>query len=109
MTKPYSDAPGQKLNPTPRDRKPRKRMYGTRIRQARERSGLSQDDMAELLGLSQNSYWKLENDETRLTVETMEEIAGILKMDASDFLQEDYAKYRTVLSRLVTINQLRMA
>jgi transcriptional regulator with XRE-family HTH domain len=74
--------------------KPHKRVYGTIIRQKRELQGLSQEDMAQLLNMSHNGYWKIENDQTKLTAETMENIATILKTDATDFLQGDYSKYR---------------
>jgi transcriptional regulator with XRE-family HTH domain len=74
--------------------KPHKRVYGTIIRQKREQQGLSQEDMAQLLNMSHNGYWKIENDQTKLTAETMENIATILKTDATEFLQGDYSKYR---------------
>ena len=44
-------------------------MYGEKIRMIREIRNLSQEYMADQLGIKQNSYSKIENNQTKLTTE----------------------------------------
>lgn len=59
---------------------------GTKIRNLRSIKGYSQENMAAMLGLSLNSYSKIERDEVNITVKRLEEIALILKMTIVDIL-----------------------
>lgn len=59
---------------------------GTKIRNLRTIQDYSQENMAEMLGLSVNSYSKIERDEVNPTLKRLEEIASVLKMTVVDML-----------------------
>lgn len=58
---------------------------GFSIRKVREEKGLSQDYMAAQLDISQASYARIENEETKITVARLYKIAEVLKTDITDF------------------------
>lgn len=58
--------------------------YLTQIRTVRECKDFSQDFMAEKLGLSVGGYGKLERGESKMSVDTLLEIAQILEIELSD-------------------------
>lgn len=51
---------------------------GYKIRKMRELRGYKQEYMADSLGITQNSYGKIESGETKLSVERLKKIAEIL-------------------------------
>lgn len=57
-----------------------------RIRILREENFLSQEQMAEKMQLSPNSYGKLERGETKLTLEKLEQIANIFDIDIIELI-----------------------
>lgn len=57
-----------------------------KIRLARNEKKYSQEYMAEKLNISQNSYHKLENGYTKLTVSKLKKIAVILNTNASNLI-----------------------
>jgi transcriptional regulator with XRE-family HTH domain len=56
---------------------------GTKIRKLRVDHDLTQDYVAEKLGVSQNAFSKIERGETDPTYSTLSRIAEILKVDVS--------------------------
>ncbi|WP_019991486.1 helix-turn-helix domain-containing protein [Rudanella lutea] len=68
--------------------------YGKKIRQFRERRGLSQEYMATKLDISQNAYYKLETGETRLKVDTLKQISDILEVNPAELMLEETEKYK---------------
>lgn len=60
-----------------------------KIRRKRQERGLSQDDMADRLGISASTYSKLERGKTRIDTDRLKQIAEVLEMDAVDFLGND--------------------
>ena len=56
------------------------------IRTIRKNRGISHEAMAANLGISQASYTKLEQKETKLTVDRLYKIAEILEMKVEDLL-----------------------
>ena len=70
---------------------PRKISVGHKIRAAREFKELSQEYLANKLGISQPALSKIENNETKLDFEKVEEIAAILGVDVDDMLNFDKA------------------
>lgn len=60
-----------------------------RIRVLREENFLSQEDMAEKMSISPNTYGKIERGETRLTIEKLEQIADIFSISVADLIRED--------------------
>ncbi|MGX2967516.1 helix-turn-helix domain-containing protein [Ursidibacter sp. B-7004-1] len=57
-----------------------------RIRLLREEHLFSQEQMAEKMQLSPNSYGKLERGETKLTLEKLEQIANIFDIDIVELI-----------------------
>lgn len=70
---------------------PKKLAVGHKIRSAREFKDISQEYLANKLGISQPALSKIENNETMLPFEKIEEIASILGVDVDDMLNFDKA------------------
>ena len=60
--------------------------YGEKIRMIRELRGFSQENIAAKLGIAQNSYSKIETNQTRLTTDMLNKIAEVLDVTPSDIL-----------------------
>ena len=59
------------------------------------------------MGISQNSYSKIENNITQLTVHHIKELAKILEVPITDFLKDDFEIHKpVVISRVVTKKDL---
>ncbi|MEZ4904330.1 MAG: helix-turn-helix transcriptional regulator [Spirosomataceae bacterium] len=63
-----------------------------RISDLRNRKQLKQSDFAEILGLSQSSYSRIENKADKLTIEQLEKIAGALGVSVVELLTGDTQK-----------------
>ena len=63
-----------------------KKKVGERIRVARVTKGLSQQNMADELGLTVASYSNIERGVTDITITRLFEIARILQVKATDFI-----------------------
>lgn len=61
---------------------------GERIRNKRLERNLSQEAIADALNISQSSYAKLENGQSKIKVERLLQIAEYLKVDPGDLLPE---------------------
>ncbi|MCL2327635.1 MAG: helix-turn-helix transcriptional regulator [Bacteroidetes bacterium] len=57
------------------------------IKTIRKRKGISHEAMAINLGISQTSYTKIEQGETKLTVERLQKIANILNVTLNELLE----------------------
>lgn len=57
-----------------------------KIRFLREHQHLTQDEMAERLGMSTNGYAKIERGETRLTIPKLEQIVEVLDTDILELI-----------------------
>jgi len=62
---------------------------GTKIKKIRELRNLTQDYMADKLGISQSAYSKLETDETTISQERLVQIAKALDITVQDILSFD--------------------
>ncbi len=62
---------------------------GFNIRKVRESKGFSQEYMANVLDISQASYARLENEDTKVTVDRLQKIAEILETSIIDFFDAD--------------------
>ncbi|GIZ14259.1 helix-turn-helix domain-containing protein [Capnocytophaga catalasegens] len=58
---------------------------GLNLRRIREQKGLSQEYLADRLDISQASYARLENEDTKITVDRLLKIAEILETEVTDF------------------------
>lgn len=64
----------------------------TNIRKYRDIKGFSQEYMANQMNLTQSAYAKIENCDTKLTIDRLCEIAKILEIDISYLLQQKSSK-----------------
>ncbi len=62
---------------------------GFNIRKQRELKGFSQDYMANVLDISQASYARIENEDTKVTVDRLYNIAKILDKSVIDFFDSE--------------------
>ncbi|MDO4782536.1 MAG: helix-turn-helix transcriptional regulator [Capnocytophaga felis] len=62
---------------------------GLNIRKIREQKGFSQEYIANELNISQASYARLENEDTKITVERLYQIAKILDTEITDFFNSN--------------------
>lgn len=60
-----------------------------KIRSIREMYQLTQEDMAEKMGVSPSAYAKLERGETKLSFDKLEKIAEIFKMTVTDLTKHN--------------------
>lgn len=67
----------------------KKLAVGHKIRSIRIIKDVSQDYVAEKLGISQPAYSKIESNETKLPYNKVEEIASILGVDVDEMLNFD--------------------
>ncbi len=63
-------------------------MYGEKIRLIREIRGFSQEYMADKIGIAQNSYSKIELNQSKLSAEVLEKIAKELGVSPVDILSQ---------------------
>ena len=66
-------------------------MYGDKIRMIRELRGFSQEDVADALGIKQNSYSKIETNQTKLTAEMLQKIAIHFGVSPVDIISQQPA------------------
>lgn len=59
------------------------------IKRHREIKGLRQQDIADQLSMSLRSYQSLESGETKLDIERLERIAGVLETSMEELLRQD--------------------
>lgn len=65
---------------------------GEKIRQLRERKGLSQEYIATELGITQPSYARLEKDDDRISITRLMSVASILKTSVAELINEKTGK-----------------
>lgn len=62
---------------------------GEKIRLLRKHAGMSQERLAEMVGVSFQQIQKYENGSTMLNTEKLQKVANALKVPASAFFEED--------------------
>lgn len=67
-----------------------KKKLGLKIKELRKRKGLTQEQLAELINMEQNSISVIESGRNFPTLGTLEKIAQILEVNLSDFFNYDY-------------------
>lgn len=67
-----------------------KKKLGLKIKELRKREGLTQEQLAELIDMEQNSISVIESGRNFPTLGTLEKIAQILEVNLSDFFNYDY-------------------
>ena len=67
-----------------------KKKLGLKIKELRKRKGLTQEQLAELIDMEQNSISVIESGRNFPTLGTLEKIVQILEVNLSDFFNYDY-------------------
>lgn len=67
-------------------------MYGEKIKAKRKAMGLSQEDLAEKLGVTRQAVSKWEMDRTQPTTSNLRELAQVFSVDMAYFIEEDDSK-----------------
>ncbi|MBO0936890.1 helix-turn-helix transcriptional regulator [Fibrella sp. HMF5335] len=80
---------------------------GERIRIARLQRGLSQENMADLLGLSTTAYGDIERGKTELTVSRLTQIAGLLDTTVIRLLSDETAPVEPTIRQPDEVERLR--
>lgn len=62
---------------------------GAKIKKIREIKGIKQETLAKTLKMTPNGYGKIERDESKVTLDRLEEIAEALQVSLSDILGFD--------------------
>jgi transcriptional regulator with XRE-family HTH domain len=68
-------------------------MPGKLIRRRREQMGLSQQDMAERLNMSQSTYSRIEQKDEDITIRQLKTIAEVLEIQLADLLPDELVVY----------------
>lgn len=82
-----------------------KKLLGQRIRQMRRKNDLSQENLAELLGLDPNSISRIECGVHYPSMDTLEKLTKTLNVDMHDMFQikeESAEEMRAFVMRLVS-------
>ena len=67
-----------------------KKKLGLKIKELRKRKGLTQEELAELIQMEQNSISVMESGRNFPTLGTLEKIAKVIDVNLSDFFDYDY-------------------
>jgi transcriptional regulator with XRE-family HTH domain len=66
-------------------------MYGIKIRMVRELRGLSQENVAQRLGIAQNTYSGYENNQIKISAEMLQKVAEVLDVSPMDLMSQQPA------------------
>ncbi len=69
-------------------------MPGKVIRRYREMRNYTQENVAQQMGISQNAYSKIENNQTQLTISHLKLICKILDVPVNELLRDEFEIHR---------------
>jgi len=62
--------------------------FGTKLHKLRERNRLSQQEVADFIGVSQNTYSRWESDLSTFKIEYLPKLAEVFKVEASELIPQ---------------------
>lgn len=65
-----------------------------RLKKIRIEKGLTQDNMADMLYISQNSYHKLENGHTKMSLDKFIDICNVLQVEMAEIINGPEIVYK---------------
>lgn len=70
---------------------------GDRVKELREKAGLTQEELAEKMGVQRNTVWRWENKKANLRADNIQRLSTVLNIDASEIMtpEEDKTLYDT--------------
>lgn len=77
---------------------------GNKIKKIRGYKGLTQEDVAHQLSITQRAYSKIENNETKLDLERLQQISSILEVDPIELITLDEKQVFNNCTQLQTGN-----
>ena len=57
-----------------------------RVKELREQAGLTQEELAEKMGVQRNTVWRWENKKANLRAENIQRLSAVLNIEASDLM-----------------------
>lgn len=70
-----------------------KKTIGNRIRKIRKTKGITQEEISDLLGISQSTYQRIESGETYSWATHLEKLSKILEFKPEDFFSDKPIEY----------------
>jgi transcriptional regulator with XRE-family HTH domain len=67
------------------------KIVGTNVAKARKKAGLSQKELAAVVGVNKQTIWRIEAGSTNVTLETIGKLAAALTVTAEDLFSEPMA------------------
>jgi transcriptional regulator with XRE-family HTH domain len=80
-------------------------MPGTVIRKYRESKRLTQEYIAQKMGISQNAYSKIENNITQLTINHVKKLSEILEVPMGDLLKDEFELHKPISIQAESISK----
>jgi transcriptional regulator with XRE-family HTH domain len=80
-------------------------MPGTIIRKIRENKRLTQEYVAQRMGISQNAYSKIENSVTQLTINHLKKISSILEVPMADLMSDEFEIRKPISIQAASISR----
>jgi transcriptional regulator with XRE-family HTH domain len=79
----------------------KKQALGQRIKEFRERKKLTQDNLAELVGIDPKHLSRIENGRNFPSLETLEKLVENLNINFQDLFRVDYVESREFMTNLI--------
>ena len=83
-----------------------KKLLGKKIKNLRVKKGLTQEKLAELIGISQRSLSGIEIGENFLTAETLDKILNVLNITADELFEVEHLKPVSELTKEI-LNEIK--
>jgi transcriptional regulator with XRE-family HTH domain len=64
---------------------------GDKVKELREKAGLTQEELAERMGVQRNTVWRWENQKANLRADNIQRLSSALNIDASEIIDDRYA------------------
>ena len=61
---------------------------GEKIKELRERAGLTQEELAEKMDVQRNTVWRWENQKANLKSDNVRKLANILNVDSTELIED---------------------
>lgn len=62
---------------------------GDRVKELREKAGLTQEELAERMGVQRNTVWRWENNKANLRAENIQRLSSALNVEATELMPNE--------------------
>lgn len=70
---------------------------GEKIKEFREKAGLTQEELAEKMEVQRNTVWRWENQKANLKADNVQKLSVVLNVDPTDLIENDETSSNTML------------